>query len=410
MSSDVGLHLEGVWKAYPRWHGTQRTLRAIAARRVPLFARRDKSWALRDVTLRVGRGHSVGLIGRNGSGKSTLLRLASGLGVPSLGTVTVPDNTASVLSLGDTFDPNLTATENALTAAIVAGWRPADARRVVPHVLEFAELEEVADAPLRTFSDGMRLRLAFGVVAQLRPDVLLLDEVMAVGDLAFHAKCMDRIRQWRERGATVVLASHNLRQIVDECDQALWLDEGRLRAFGDAGAVVAEYEEAARAETLARTPAPDREQEGTLVLRENRVGTQDVTIEGATLRGGAGPGEVESGGSLTVEIALRPARGAVLDPIVGVAIHRVADAVVCYDSTSSADGVRLGRLDAERTVRLVFERLDLLPGDYTLDVGVYSADWATVYDFHWHAYPLAVIGTAGDRGVFRPPHRWEVGR
>jgi homopolymeric O-antigen transport system ATP-binding protein len=411
MSSETPLRLEGVWKAYPRWRGTGRTLRGIVARRAPLFARRDKAWALRDVSLRVGKSHSVGLIGRNGSGKSTLLRLASGLGVPTLGSVSVSDNTASVLSLGDTFDANLTGTENALTAAIVAGWRRADARRVVTRVLEFAELEEAADAPLRTYSDGMKLRLAFGVVAQLEPEVLLLDEVMAVGDLAFHAKCMARIREMRDAGATVVLASHNLGQVVEECDHALWLDAGQLRAYGEAADVVAQYEEAARAETLARTPPPSDADGGPLVLRENRVGTQEVTIERVELSGSQGPvEEIETGAPLSVAMALRTRAGGVLDPIVGLAIHRVSDGLVCYDSTTAADGVRLGRIDGEAVVRIEFDRLDLLPGEHRLDIGVYSADWETVYAFPWQAYPLRVVGTGGDKGVFRPPHRWEIER
>jgi lipopolysaccharide transport system ATP-binding protein len=412
MSSDSPLRLEGVWKAYPRWRASGRTLRAIAARRAPLFARGgDRIWALRDVSVRVARGQSVGVIGRNGSGKSTLLRLASGLGGPTLGTIAVPENTASILSLGDTLDPNLTGAENALTMAIVSGWRRAEARRVVPRALEFAELGEAADAPLRTYSDGMKLRLAFGVVSELEPDVLLLDEVMAVGDLAFHAKCMARIRELRDAGATVVLASHNLRQVVDECDHVLWLEGGQVRAYGEAGDVVAQYEQATRAETVARTPPPRAASQGPLVLRENRVGTQQVTIERVELVGPEGPAEeVAVGSPLTVEIALRAHGGGVLDPIVGVAIHRVSDGTVCYDSTTATDGVRVGRIDGDASVRLAIDRLDLIPGEHRMDVGVYSLDWETVYDFHWHAYRLLMIGAGGDRGVLRPPQRWEVNR
>jgi lipopolysaccharide transport system ATP-binding protein len=200
--------------------------------------------------------------------------------------------------------------------------------------------------------------------------------------------------------------------VTEECDHAIWLEDGRLRAYGDAGSVIGEYEEASRAEAIARTPSPrPGERAGALVLRENRVGTQELTIEGVELLGGDVPApEIATGGALTVAVSLRAHGPGVLDPIVGVAIHRRADGVVCYDSTTAADGIRIGRVEGEVTVRIVFEQLDLLPGEHVLDVGIYSTDWATVYDFHWHAYPLRVMGSSGDAGVFRPPHRWEVER
>jgi ABC-type polysaccharide/polyol phosphate transport system ATPase subunit len=165
------VRLEQVWKSYPRWSGETRTLRGIVSRRVPLIARgsEGRHWALRDISLAAAPGESVGVIGPNGAGKSTLLRLASGLGRPTRGTIQVPARTASVLSFDSWFDLNLTGRENAMSALVVNGWRRSQARALIPSVIEFAELEGFADAPVRTYSEGMKLRLAFGVVAQLRP-------------------------------------------------------------------------------------------------------------------------------------------------------------------------------------------------------------------------------------------------
>jgi lipopolysaccharide transport system ATP-binding protein len=402
------LRVEGVWKSYPRWPAGARTLRSIAARRMPLLARRgEQRWVLRDVTLAAGPGSSVGVIGRNGAGKSTLLRLASGLGQPTRGTVRGPAGVASVLTLGDTFDPTLSGRENAETAAIVSGWTRREARELLPAIFAFAELEEFGDAPVRTYSEGMKLRLAFGVVAQLDPDVLLIDEVIAVGDLAFQAKCMDRIRELRERGAALILASHDLRLIERECERAVWLEDGAIAAAGETGEVVGRYEEAARERTLSRTPEPAPGAEDMLELRRNRVGTQEATIDAVELDGGEQPGSVASGNPLTVSVTLSSTSGPLLDPIVALAIHREADGALCFEANTRDEGVAVGRVSAG-TVSLVIARLDLAPGRYLLDVGLYRADWDLVYDFHWHAYPLEVSGRAGGGGALDPPRRWNV--
>src|SRR3954470_5086323 len=194
-----------VWKSYPRWPSGTRTVRALVTRRVPLLGRSGRTWALSDVSFDVPAGGSLGLIGPNGAGKSTLLRLAAGLGRPTRGSVDRPDSTAAVLNFDSWFDGELTGRENAVTALVVNGWRRTQAKALLPAVLEFAELEDFADAPVRTYSEGMKLRLAFGVVAQLRPAALLIDEVIAVGDLRFQAKCMERIQDLRESGTTLLV-------------------------------------------------------------------------------------------------------------------------------------------------------------------------------------------------------------
>lgn len=407
---EAPIRFDGVWKSYPLFGGEPRTLRGMVARRAPSLARQGRRWALQDITLALRSGETTGVIGRNGAGKSTLLRLASGLGRPTRGRLAMPAHTASVLSLGDTFDMTLSGRENALTAMILTGARAHEARAAMSRILAFAELEQFADAPLRTYSDGMRLRLAFAVVAQLRPEALVIDEVLAVGDLAFQAKCMDHLDDLRAAGTAILFATHSLDQVTERCNQAVWLDGGRIRAFDSAEAVVGAYVEAIRQETVGRTPAPAGEQTG-LRLRENRLGSQEITIERVRLadREGRAIDELRSGGSLQLTFELHPDASGAREAIVGVAIHRVADGLVCYDTTTEGDGVSLGRLSGVTRVALSFDRLDLLPGEYKMDIGVYRSDWTYAYDFHHQAYPLRVLGKGGDKGVFRPPHTWAIG-
>ena len=397
----TALSFQRVWKSYPRWPTGTRTVRAVVTRRVPLLARSGRTWALSDVSFEVPEGGSLGLIGPNGAGKSTLLRLAAGLGRATRGTIRPPNDAGAVLSLGDTLDPKLSGRENALTSALVDGWSLGDAKRALPSIAEYAELEEQFDAPVRTYSDGMRVRLAFAVVAQRRPAVLIVDEVIAVGDLAFQARCASTIREMRAEGTTLVLASHDLGLVERECEQALWLDHGEPRTLGPAGDVVAAYRDAAHQRVLDATPAP-AQLGGRLELRNDRVGTQELTIDSVQIE----PPRVTRGAQLGFRFELTNHGSPVSDPIVELKVARADDDALCFHTTTRDSGTALGRVTTGASVSLALERVDLLPGTYTVDVAVYSADWDTTYDYHWHGYEFTVAGHAPSRGLFSPPQRW----
>jgi lipopolysaccharide transport system ATP-binding protein len=412
--SGAPISFDGVWKSYPRWQAGSRTLRGMLARRVPvLSSRTELRWALRDVSVEVAAGEVVGVIGQNGAGKSTMLRLASGLGRPTRGRVVAPEATTSILRLGDSFDMELTGRENAVTAAIVAGASTTQARAMLPAALEFAELEDFADAPLRTYSEGMKLRLAFGVLAQFSPDALVVDEVIAVGDMRFQAKCLAWVDELRAAGAAILIASHGLEQVAAQCDRAVWLQAGAVRLYDDASKVVEAYRDAMRSETVARTPPAEESGDGgELELQRNRFGSQEVTIDSVALLGAAGTpvAELASGDSLTVELGLSAHADGVDDAVVSVSVSRMEDGVVVVDATTEADGVRTGSAEGGLTVTIDFERLDLQPGEYSVDVGVHRPDWDYAYDFHWQAHPLLVTGPGSGQGVYRPPWSWRVSR
>jgi len=367
-------------------------------------------WALRDVSLALAPGESLGIIGRNGAGKSTLLRLASGLGRPTRGRIERSANAASILSLGDTFDLTLTGRENALTAAIVAGLGRDAARAVMPAALEFAELEEWGDAPMRVYSEGMKLRLAFGVVAQLEPEVLLIDEVLAVGDLPFQRKCIEHISSLRERGTTLLFASHDLTYVTNHCDRAVWLDEGAIRSMGAADSVVREYRGEMMARTIALTPRPDGARTDRLELGRNRFGSQEVRIERVALLDERGHpvSELKVDAALTVRLQIAAPSAGVRGLLAAVSVHRVSDGVKCCDATTAGDGVALDPIADRGELELRYEQLDLEPGEYAVEVGVWASDWRYAYDLHERAYPLRIVGDRQGEGLVRTRNRWTI--
>ncbi len=364
--------------------------------------------ALRGVSFEVHRGGMVGIVGANGAGKSTLLRLLGGIGKPSVGTVDVRGRIGALLELGGGFQGDLSGRENAILAAVVAGLLKREALRKLPEIVRFAQLEPFIDAPVRTYSTGMTMRLAFSVAVHTEPDVLLVDEHLAVGDLAFQAKCADRIRRLREAGCAVALVSHSMEQVRDMCDQALWLRDGRIAARGPAKEVAAAYEREMREESLRRTPSSDPAVVGadgrTLRSKENRLGSLEIEITRVELRPGA---EIEAGDPLHVAISYLARNAPVPDPIFSVTIT-AADGARCVDVNTRSMGVAVPDADGAGEVRLRIERLDLAPGCYQVDVGIFESGWRYAYDYHWHVYQLVVRGSSAQRGILAPPCRWQI--
>jgi ABC-type polysaccharide/polyol phosphate transport system ATPase subunit len=204
-------------------------------------ASRNPFWALRGVDLDVHRGEFLGVVGHNGSGKTTLLRIMAGLSPATRGTVVTRGRLSALLELGSGFHPNITGRENALVNAVLLGLGRAEAERRVPEIIDFSGLHEFADQPMRMYSQGMYLRLGFAVAVHVDPEILLVDEVLAVGDAEFQEKCYDRIERLRARGTTIITVSHDIFSLQKFCDRIVLLDHGELVADGDPEPVISEY-------------------------------------------------------------------------------------------------------------------------------------------------------------------------
>ena len=240
--SGGAIVVESLNKRYLLQGPAPRTFQEAVLRSLGAIRRQQTFWSLREVSFRIAPGEAVGIVGRNGAGKSTLLRLICGLGRPTSGRVHMDGRVAALLELGAGFHPDLTGRQNLYISGIVSGLRRAEVDARYEDIVCFAGIEEFIDQPLRTYSAGMQLRLSFSVAIHVDPAILIIDEVLAVGDFNFQQKCLERIEMFRRNGKTLLLVSHDMAVIHRFCSRALWLQHGYLLADGPAESVTAAYE------------------------------------------------------------------------------------------------------------------------------------------------------------------------
>jgi ABC-type polysaccharide/polyol phosphate transport system ATPase subunit len=355
--------------------------------------------ALDRVSFDVQEGETVGVIGQNGAGKSTLLKLLCGVTRPSSGTFETRGTIASILELGTGFHPEFTGRDNAALNAAILGLSPAEIRERLPAILEFSELGTFLDRPVKTYSSGMYMRLAFSVAVNVDPAILVIDEALAVGDGHFQKKCIDKIREFQEAGKTILFCSHALYYISSICNRVLWLDQGRVLGFGPALDVVHAYETflLERDRELPGTDVPAAESSTPVRLREIVVCGSDGLPRDTFGRGD------------DVHVRMRIEAD---DPrqqihlIVG--IHRAADDLQCFAVGTHADGVAplSGQQEYDVTVRLL--DLPLLRGDYSIIAYVGDEHAITVFDRRDVRPAFSMTGERFEIGLIAVDHRWDL--
>jgi lipopolysaccharide transport system ATP-binding protein len=367
----------------------------------------ERFWALRHVSFTVAAGEMLGVLGHNGAGKSTLLQLIGGIGYANEGHVRVNGRIGALLDLGSGFHGDLTGRENTFVNAIVAGLTEREVSQRIHQIVEFAELADFIDNPVRTYSTGMQMRLAFSIAVHTEPEVLLVDEFLSVGDLAFQSKCLDRIQYLKSQGCAIIFISHDANQVERLCDRALWLKKGTVMAYGEPKVVSGQYTSEMRRQTRQRTPkqSPKLSSANTkLKIDENRFGSLEVEILAVRLL----PQDIlKPGAALTVEIDYetnKPLKSAIFS----VAISQ-DNGDICFEVNTFHQSLPDLKLQERGTIRLVLNRLDLRGGTYFVDVGCYQPDWEYAYDFHWHVYPLTIDAAPISKGILAPPIRWEAG-
>ena len=368
----------------------------------------ERVWALRNVDLTLEAGKMIGVVGQNGSGKSTLLRLLGGVMRSDEGSITRNGRVAGLLDLNVGMHLELTGRENVMIGGVIAVLTQRHISRRFDEIVAFAELEEFIDAPFRTYSSGMKMRLGFAVAAHVDPDILLIDEVLSVGDLAFQNKCLDRVEAIKRQGTGVVLISHDIDQVSRLSDAVIWLRRGEVVAQGSPAVVTADYRTEMTLKSRNLTPSEQSDRllpSGNLLsIHKNRFGSMEMEIASVRLLDGSGApvGSIGAQDTLTVEIDYRAPDDAA--PLIGLSIGAVGDSEL-IDISSEGDRVVLPHGSHRLAVK--FERIDLPPGEYAISVGLYEATWDYAYDYHWHAYTFTVEGAKHDPGG-GPPRRWTV--
>ena len=431
------IELTNVSKIYRRYSHRRQfaTLKsALLSRSLVRDLNPDETFsAVQDVTVTVPRGRTLGVIGRNGSGKSTLLKLVAGITKPTTGTVTVNGRISALIELGAGFHPEISGRENVFINGIMLGLTKREITRRFDEIVEFAELKDFIDAPVKTYSSGMYMRLGFAVAIHVDPEVLLVDEVLAVGDEGFTHKCLDKFAEFKRRGKTILLVTHSLGLVERFCDEALWMDGGRKKTTGDPKRVVGAYvtdveksEEAqlaagdAKAQGAAIAMSPDDPASAALPdhpvetagapadmfrATEGRWGSREIEITDVQLLDAQGAaGHVfHTGEPMTVSIAMR-APIPMDDFVVGVGIFN-AEGVCCYGTNTSIEQLQAVKLHGDAVARFSIRSLDLVEGTYKLDVAVHKFD-GYPFDYHRLLYTFRVKSRTKDVGIYRPVHDW----
>ena len=433
--TSAAIELIDVTKAYRRYTGKQfSTLKSALLQRSILRDLRpsDVLPALNGVSFTVPKGSTYGVIGRNGSGKSTALKLVAGITKPTSGIVRVEGRISALIELGAGFHPEISGRENVYINGIMLGLSRREVQDRFDEIVDFAELREFIDAPVKTYSSGMYMRLGFAVAIHVDPDVLLVDEVLAVGDEGFTHKCLDKFAEFRRRGRTVLLVTHSLGLVERFCDDCLWLDQGKAREHGDPRRVIDAYltavehgEEQLLASTTAKAVAgaqshalePEHAsdtttaQSGETELQdmfkaiEGRWGSREVEITDVSLIDSAGqPAFVfHSGDPMAVKLSVT-AKAPADDFVFGVSLFN-ADGVCCYGTNTYIEEMTSERLVGSGAVTFAIDRLDLVEGTYKLDVAVHKKD-GYPYDYHRLLYTFRVKSRTHDVGIYRPSHTW----
>lgn len=438
-------------KSFKRFSKSRSDYTTIKSALLGIFRARKKmaaelTFAIQNLTMRIPQGASMGIIGKNGSGKSTLLKLITGIYKPTSGSIAVNGRMAALIELGAGFHPDFTGRENLYLGGVMHGLSRAQIDDRFEDIVQFAELKHVIDDPVRTYSSGMFMRLGFSLAVHTDPDILLIDEVLAVGDAAFVSKCKERVAYLRKSGKTLLLVTHDLDAVERWCDEALWLNKGKVMDRGHPRRVIDAYRqfvEKGEAEELKAIQekgllatavkekdvilnSSDNEPAHALQssekaleagksskslkpesLKTERWGSREIEITSVDLLGNDNNAKLlfHPEDSLTIEIKYL-IHEEVEPPVFGIGINR-SDGVAILGTNTDIEKIKLPVLNKEGTLRYKIERLGLLEGNYLLDVAVHRED-GYPYDYYKQALQFAVRWSINQVGVILPRHYWEL--
>ena len=392
--SDIAIKVEGMGKRFRLRSAGGQTLKSMVMDRLRRRESADRElWALKDVCFTVERGTTLGLIGANGAGKSTLLSLLAGTMMPTEGKIETRGTISSLLELGAGFHPDLTGRENVFLAGAIMGMTRAQMNRRFDAIVEFADIGRFIDQPVKHYSSGMYVRLGFAVAIEVDPDILLVDEVLAVGDASFQRKCLRRMSEFREQKKTMLIISHDLNTIQTVSDQILFLDHGRVLGHGSPVKMIGQYETFWREQMSAE--------------RRREWGTREVLLTGAQFLDEAGHETTKFrwGQSLTVRLHYE-AQAPVGPSVFGFGISDENGHLV-HGNNTQIENVSIPALSGRGTVVLKLPSLNLAKGTYLFSFSVHSADHRVNYHRLDYAFAIAVEASKAFEGICYMPSEWK---
>jgi lipopolysaccharide transport system ATP-binding protein len=406
-------------------HGLGKRYRLYASPRERLLAllgwadRSQSHWALRDVGFELQRGQCLGVVGDNGAGKSTLLKLLAGTLQPSHGHLRRTGRVTAILELGAGFHPDFTGRDNLMFGGSLIGLGQAEMLRLADEIIAFSELGDAIDRPVKTYSSGMTVRLAFALVTALQPELLIIDEALSVGDQHFQKKCAQRIASFRENGCTILFCSHSLYHVRQLCDRALWLDKGLVRGLGDTESVLADYKTHVRLQDGAQqgsaqtNPGPGAEPLANYDLQSwvasgRRAGLLEARVSGLEADTSNETASLLTGSDLVIQVRAvsvrdeSPSVGVMLEQFQGIGITSVAT----HAENAHLTAMQSGNGWTTWQVTLTFPQLPLHSGQYSLSFYLFDAQGLVVYD-EWKDFILFQwLSPSLTPGLVRLPHQW----
>ncbi len=395
------IEVEDVWKEFKIYHEHNPSIKEALLR-----GRRssyESFWALKDVSFKVKKGTTIGFIGENGSGKSSMLKLLAKILRPNQGSIKIDGKVSAVLELGAGFHPELTGKENIFLNGSILGLTKREISAKLDEIIAFSELERFIDTAVKNYSSGMYVRLGFAVAINVEPDILLIDEILAVGDEAFQRKCLNKLYDLKEQGKTIVIVSHALDSIRNICDEAIWLEHGEIKGSGRAPGVVDSYLDEVNRQEEAESDETDQPETG------SRWGSGEVKITSVRFQDKDGQKKslFISGEPFIVEIDFE-AKEEISRPVFGVAIYS-RDGTHINGTNTKFYKTIFDKIKGRGTVRYEVKELPLLKGSYVLSAVVYDYSCLHAFDHHERCYLFNVSsGEISDYGVFYIPCTWSL--
>lgn len=421
MTKDIVINVKDVEKSFKIYSDKGHTLKE----RLLFFKQRNsytRHEVLKGVTLEIKKGEVVGLVGHNGCGKSTLLKLMTKIIYPDKGHIEINGKISSLLELGAGFHPDMTGRENIYTNASIFGLTKKEIDDRLDSIIEFSELEEFIDSPVRTYSSGMYMRLAFSVAINVDADILLIDEILAVGDARFQAKCFNKMLELKKRGITIVIVSHDLGSIERLCNRAVWIENGKIKDEGIPHDIVAEYLD----DIMNRDKNEKikiKEQNKSNIKENNKEETEEKNIEKKENKNRTGNKNIEiidikllnekneisdiynSEDKLKIQVKYKRNNDKLKDSVFGFGIFR-NDGLNCYGTNTFIDNFEKIKIQNEGIVEIEIEKIQLLEGNYYLDIAFHD-EYGKPYDYIRKITSFNIYSNIKDTGVFRIKHEFK---